>query len=290
NEAMRWVGQGEARPELSQRQQLAYVIYTSGSTGRPKGVMISHGALRNYTLALLDRLPLRPDSFAIVSTPAADLGNTAIYPALCSGATLHVIGAQLARDAAGLSDYLASRQVECLKIVPSHLRGLWAGEPRRPALPRRLLVTGGEACGWEVVRQAEAAGVRVMNHYGPTETTVGVLTYDCLRRGGAAEAGEAVAGEAARVPLGRPLSNVRAYVLGREQEVLPEGVAGELYIGGEQVGRGYLGRAEQTAERFVPDPHGAAGGRLYRTGDIARYERSGEIECIGRRDEQVEVR
>ncbi|MFN2416716.1 MAG: amino acid adenylation domain-containing protein [Pyrinomonadaceae bacterium] len=271
---------GKAEPE-----NLAYVIYTSGSTGRPKGVCVPHRALVNYTLGVAERLGLSGGlSFALVSTPAADLGHTALFPSLCTGGSLHVIARERAADAAALGDYFVRHGVDCLKIVPSHLAALLAGDGAGKVLPRRRLILGGEASGWGLVRRARelAPGCEVFNHYGPTETTVGVLTYGVVDTPTRDEAG--------RVPLGRPLPNVRVYVLDSHLNPVPVGAAGELYVGGAQLARGYLGRAGATAERFVPDPlSGEAGARLYRTGDLARYLADGNLEFLGRADGQVKV-
>src|SRR5205085_3677540 len=141
-------------------ENLAYVIYTSGSTGTPKGVGVTHASLCNYAHAILGRLGLpAPSSFATVSTLAADLGNTAIYPALCSGGTLHVISAERASDPALLGEYFTRHRIDLLKIVPSHLRALLAGAGAQVAaavLPRRRLVVGGEASAWGLVEQVRA--------------------------------------------------------------------------------------------------------------------------------------
>ena len=267
-------------------ENLAYVIYTSGSTGRPKGVCVSHRSLVNYTLGVTERLGLSGGlSFALVSTPAADLGHTALFPSLCTGGRLHVVSRELAADAAALADYFERHAVDCLKIVPSHLSALLADGDAAGVLPRRRLVLGGEASGWGLVRKALSLvpGCSVFNHYGPTETTVGVLTY--------AVGGGVEGGEAGCVPLGRPLPNARVYVLDAHLNPVPVGAAGELHVGGAGLARGYLDRPGATAERFIPDPlSGEAGARLYRTGDLARHLPDGNVEFLGRADDQVKVR
>ncbi|MCC2652306.1 MAG: putative Multi-domain non-ribosomal peptide synthetase, partial [Microvirga sp.] len=163
-------------------QNLAYVIYTSGSTGRPKGVSVEHRQLAGYVHAVLERLALpEGSSFATVSTIAADLGNTSIFGALCSGRPLHVLSTDRGFDPDGMAEYMQSHGVDTLKIVPSHLAGLLeAAHPER-VLPQRCLVLGGEAASWELVNRvrALAPACSIINHYGPTETTVGVLTH-CL--------------------------------------------------------------------------------------------------------------
>jgi acyl carrier protein len=173
--------------------------------------------------------------------------------------------------------------VDCLKIVPSHLRAMFAAEGGR-VMPRVVVVVGGEATRWEWAREwAEAGGCRVMNHYGPTECTVGALMGEV---GEEAKAG----GQPGLAPLGRPLGNTEVYVLDKGQAVVPVGVVGELYIGGAGLARGYLNQAELTAAKFVKHPFSGEGARLYRTGDLVRYLSDGRLEFVGRLDSQVKVR
>jgi amino acid adenylation domain-containing protein/non-ribosomal peptide synthase protein (TIGR01720 family) len=281
---------------------LAYVIYTSGSTGRPKGVGVEHRQVAAYLHAISERLDLRgPASFALVSTVAADLGNTAIFPALAAGGSLHVVDAQRAGDADALAAYMHEHVIDCLKIVPSHLRALMDCAHPAWLLPRQRLILGGEAAPWDWVAQLAtlAAGCRILNHYGPTETTVGVLTYPF--------APSQPHQGSATLPLGRPLSGTQVYVLDRWMQPVPTWAAGELFIGGAQLARGYLGRPDLTAERFVPCADAgrrttdagpdssfvvrpASGDRLYRTGDLARVLPDGVIAFLGRVDQQVKIR
>jgi amino acid adenylation domain-containing protein/non-ribosomal peptide synthase protein (TIGR01720 family) len=267
--------------------QLAYVIYTSGSTGEPKGVAVEHAQLLHYVTNVGARLDVPADShYATVSTLAADLGHTSIFPALCHGGTLQVMCDERIRDGDAFAEVMAQQGVDVLKIVPTHLAALLAAA-QRPAdvLPRRLLVLGGEACTWELVDRVRelAPECEVLNHYGPAETTVGVTTHritddDRARHPGAP-------------PLGRPLPGTRVYLVDAELQPVPVGSAGELLVGGGGVTRGYLGRPDLTASRFVPDPfRRGSEGRLYRTGDQARYTRDGELVFLGRVDDQVKVR
>ncbi|WP_236176415.1 non-ribosomal peptide synthase/polyketide synthase [Pseudomonas qingdaonensis] len=254
---------------------LAYVIYTSGTTGRPKGVGISHGALANYVRGVGRRLPMQAiRSLAMVTTPAADLGHTVLFGALCSGKTLHLLDKQTVLDADAFARYLHEHAVDALKIVPSHLEAMLpAGSA---ALPRQCLILGGEACTPALLQRIAglAPTLAVINHYGPTETTVGVLTH--------AMDGQPV--------LGTPLDNLRVKVLDACLQPVPGAARGELYIAGAGLARGYLGRAGLTAERFVPDPDDAAGGRLYRTGDWVRRNGLGQLLFAGRMDGQVKIR
>jgi len=268
---------------------LAYVIYTSGSTGRPKGVEIEHRNLLNYVVGIQDCLALPSgSSFATVSTFAADLGHTAIFPALCGGGCLHIISQERSVDPRMWREYLSKHQVDCLKIVPSHLSALiGSGEGESGLLPQKLLVLGGETCHWDLIARIRRAApdLRVFNHYGPTETTVGVL---------AGEINYAIAarvGVAGTVPLGRPLANSKAYILNSQLQPVPVGVPAELYIAGRGVGRGYLGSEELTTDRFLTDPFDSTlEGRMYKTGDLARHLPDGTIEYLGRIDNQVKIR
>jgi amino acid adenylation domain-containing protein len=264
---------------------LAYVLFTSGSTGRPKGVAVEHAQLSNYIKGVSKKLALpRHAGFATVSTFAADLGNTVIFPSLCSGGRLHVISQERATNPDALAEYFGRNEIDCLKIVPSHLEALLSAAEPEKVLPRSLLVLGGEASrpGWVDELRRMAPGCRVMNHYGPTETTVGVLTHEV----GGGEARRS----APTLPLGRPLPNSRIYLLDARLSPVPFGVTGELYVGGEGVTRGYYNRPGATAERFLPDPFGVRpGARMYRTGDLARYLPGGDIEFLGRNDDQVKL-
>ncbi|MFZ5893336.1 MAG: amino acid adenylation domain-containing protein [Myxococcota bacterium] len=267
-------------------ENAAYVIYTSGSTGRPKGVVVTHRGITSYVRALLERLSVpEGGSIAMVSTIAADLGNTALFGALCSGRTLHLVAEERLFDPDAFADYMREHAIDAIKIVPSHLAGLLKAAQPHDVLPRHTVIVGGEVSSWSLVeRVAEIGSCQVLNHYGPTETTVGVLTHAHTKE---EHAGSARA--SATLPLGRPLSNSRVYVLNADLQPMPVGIPGELYIGGQGVARGYLGRADLSAERFIPDPF-ACGERLYRTGDRARYLERGEIEFLGRRDNQVKIR
>jgi amino acid adenylation domain-containing protein len=263
----------------------AYVIYTSGSTGRPKGVEIEHRQLVHYIEAITEGLELSAGmKMALVSTFAADLGHTVLFPALGVGGELHVIDREEVLSGSALGEYFERKEIDVVKLTPSHLRALLEGGGRG-VVPRRLVALGGEACGWELVEQVQQLRpeCRVVNHYGPTENTVGGI----MREVGACAEGE----RSVSVPLGRPLRNVRAYVLDRSGEPAPVGVCGELYLGGKGVGRGYVNEAPWTAERFVPDPFsGVDGGRMYRTGDQVRWSGDGELEFLGRVDQQVKIR
>ncbi len=194
-----------------------------------------------------------------------------------------MIGYETATDGRLFSAYNERWPLDVLKIVPSHLSALLDTGEGAAVLPRRLLVLGGEALPLALVDRVAALsrGCAVVNHYGPTETTVGTLVLPLRQlrdlRG------------CASIPIGRPLASAEAYVLDERLAPSPVGTVGELYVGGAGLSRGYLGQPDLTAERFVPHPF-AAGARLYRTGDRARYRPDGTIEFMGRRDHQVKIR
>ncbi|MBN3892576.1 MAG: non-ribosomal peptide synthetase [Nostoc sp. JL31] len=267
-------------------ENLVYVVFTSGSTGRPKGVAIEHQQLVNYLNSITERLnlPAAP-SFASVSTLAADLGNTVIFPSLCTGGTLHIISSQRVADSAALAEYNRQHSIDCLKIVPSHLASLLASAPSQSILPRQRLILGGEIATWDLIEQIQqqAPDCSIFNHYGPTEATVGVTTF--------AVQNNQASHNSKTVPLGRPLANIQIYLLDRQMQPVPIGVPGELYIGGASLVRGYLNRPELTAERFLANTFGNSKcDRLYKTGDLARYLPDVNIEFIGRLDHQVKIR
>lgn len=269
-----------ARPE-----NLAYVIYTSGSTGRPKGVCIEHRNIVNYAQGVAQRFEFSAGmNHATVSTIAADLGNTVIFPALISGGCLHVISQARTESQALLSEYFVREKIDVLKIVPSHLAALQTGNHPEQVMPRRRLILGGEASRLDWVERLRtlAPECEIYNHYGPTETTVGVLTF--------AASGPLPSTPTGTLPLGKPLPNSQVYILDAHRVPVAVGEPGELYVGGRGVARGYLHRPDLTAERFVPDPFSKQpGARLYRTGDRARLLPDGDVEFCGRVDHQVKI-
>lgn len=266
-------------------ENLAYVIYTSGSTGRPKGVCIEHRNIVNYVLGVAERLRFEPGMhYAMVSTVAADLGNTVLFPALATGGCLHVISQERAENQALMAEYFTREKIDVLKITPSHLYALQGGKNPEQLMPRKRLVLGGEPSALDRIEQlrAMAPECEIHNHYGPTEATVGVLTY---RVGGLPPRTRT-----GTLPLGMPLPNSRVHVLDQDGRPSPVGEQGELFIGGAGVARGYLNRSDLTADRFIADPFNfEAGARLYRTGDLGRLLPDGSIEFCGRIDNQVKL-
>jgi amino acid adenylation domain-containing protein len=268
--------------KLSQPNDLAYVIYTSGSTGNPKGVMIEHRSLVDYVYGLQQRVPVVSEcqSFALVSTIATDLGNTVIYSSLLLGGCLHVFSKEAVSDAELLQRYFKLNQIDCLKIVPSHWKALSADE--QLLLPNKLLVFGGEALQAGVIESIRLSGssCQVVNHYGPTETTIGKLLH-------VVEKDRQYKGT---VPIGKPFSNTRIYVLSKEGQPCPVGIPGQLFIAGDGIARGYVNNTSLTAEKFIQDPFSKDGSLMYSTGDLVKWLPDGNIEFIGRVDNQVKIR
>ena len=200
---------------------------------------------------------------------------------MCSGGCLHIVTWQRASDPNALAGYFRHHPIDCLKIVPSQLAALLSSECWE-ILPRQLLILGGEAANWNLIENIKrnAPRCRILNHYGPTETTIGVLTYSV---------GEKVQ-EIATVPIGKPIANTQVYILDIHLQPVPLGVAGELYISGESLARGYLNHPELTNEKFITNPFSDTQQRLYKTGDRVRYLSDGNLEFLGRLDEQVKIR
>src|SRR5215212_3099852 len=266
-------GESTANPESEvSSANLAYVIYTSGSTGRPKGVAIAHRSaslLLHWAERTFSRAEL---AVTLASTSICfDLSIFELFvPLSCGGRVV------LVENALGLRE-VSAEGITLVNTVPSAMAELVRSESVPETV--RVVNLAGEALGRRLVEQVyeTTCAEAVWDLYGPTEDTV-YSTAALLQRG------------AERVTIGRAIAGTQVYVLDEELEAVPVGVAGELYIGGAGLARGYLGRAELTAERFIADPFGGAGGRLYRTGDLVRFLADGSLEYLGRRDEQVKVR
>jgi amino acid adenylation domain-containing protein len=269
-------------------ENLAYVIYTSGSTGRPKGVMIEHRALVNYTQAAATEYSItsadRVLQFASVSY---DAHVEEIYPCLTRGGTLVLRSEDMLDSYERFLSLCHQWELTVLTLPTGFWRELTAALDTEgltlPGAVRVMIIGGEQALASDVTKWFDCVGdgVRLLNTYGPTETTVVASS---------AELGSAD-GQADRVPIGRPLANMRTYVLDGALQPVPIGVHGELYIGGESVARGYLKRPELTEQCFLPDPFvESRGARMYKTGDLVRWRADGRLEFVGRVDHQVKIR
>ncbi len=263
---------------------LAYLIYTSGSTGRPKGVEVAHRNLVHSTSARFVYYDEPVRSFMLVSPFFFDSSVAGIFWTLCQGGKLVLPPKDFERDFTAFAALIEQEQVSHLLCLPMvHLLLLRQADHGRLKSLRSVIVAG-EPCPPELPKRhfEILPHASLFNEYGPTEGTVWATVYKCSQQD-----------RATTVPIGRPVPNVQTYVLDESLQPVPVGVVGELYIGGEGVARGYRNSAASTAERFVPHPfapHFTEGARLYATGDLARYLPGGELEFLGRHDQQVKVR
>ncbi|MFF1639654.1 amino acid adenylation domain-containing protein [Streptomyces sp. NPDC058246] len=258
----------------------AYLAYTSGSTGRPKGVLVQHGGIAGRVAWSLDHQGLTPADRVLQKTVLTfDAAAWELFTPLAAGATVVMAPTGAEADPALLVRTVVDQHITVLQGVPSVLRLLVAEPHWADCADLRLVCSAGEPLDAELCRRlAEPGGARVWNTYGPTECSIDVTAqlFDPERHTEA-------------VPIGRPLDHLRVYVLDAEFDPVPIGVVGELYAAGEGTARGYAGRPGQTAERFLPDPHGPAGSRMYRTGDLVRWRSDGALDFLGRADQQVKV-
>ena len=271
-------------PSRAEVENLAYVIYTSGSTGRPKGVMITHRAITNHMHWMKESFPLGADDAVLQKTPVSfDASVWEFYAPLISGAKLVMAEGGGHLDPEYLLRVIREKGVSVLQVVPTMLRMLVEQGGLDQCRSLRRVYSGGEVLPAELAKRfsEQAEWVKLFNLYGPTEASIDATWWE-YRRGGREEVS---------VAIGMPIGNMRAYVLDPWMRLTAVGGTGELYLGGPGVGRGYLKRADLTAERYLPDPYSReAGGRLYRTGDLVFYRECGEIQYAGRADGQVKVR
>ncbi|MCA1612507.1 MAG: amino acid adenylation domain-containing protein [Acidobacteria bacterium] len=258
-------------------KSLAYVIYTSGSTGTPKGVAVEHESAVNLAAWHCRAYALTPaDRGTLLASPSFDASVWELWPYLASGASLHLPDEETRMSPARLSRWLEQKRIT-VSFVPTPLAQAMLDESEPPSGELRFLLTGGDQLRRPPARPLSFA---LVNHYGPTETTV-VATAGPV---------DLMAEDAEAPSIGRPISNTRVYIVDRRGLPVPAGIPGEIFIGGVGVAREYLGRPGLTAEKFVPDPYGPDGGRLYRTGDRGRFLAGGEIQFLGRLDQQVKIR
>ena len=267
----------DAARSVSDSAEAAYVIYTSGSTGRPKGVEVPHRAMVNFLTTMARQPGLAADDvLAAVTTLSFDIAGLELFLPLTVGARVVVASRADVTEGGRLLDLLHRSHATVLQATPATWRllieGGWTGNP-----PLKMLC-GGEALPRDLANALVERGGSLWNIYGPTETTVW-------------SSAERVVAGTGPVSIGRPIGNTQLYVLDTSGQLVPPGVPGELYIGGDGVALGYVKRPDLTAERFLPDPFAdRPGARMYRTGDVAKYRRDGRIDCLGRLDHQVKLR
>ncbi|MFF0487351.1 amino acid adenylation domain-containing protein [Streptomyces sp. NPDC004435] len=258
--------------------QAAYVIYTSGSTGRPKGVVVPHEGISSLVATAVDRMGLRPDSRVLqFASIGFDVFAFELAMALCHGGRLVLITDEARVAGPALTDFLADHRITHMILPPSLVSAL----PPGCALPEGATVLVGTETVPPDLFERFGATADLICAYGLTEATVNSTLWPAREHGGT---------PAGRVPIGRPDPNTRAYVLDGNLRPVPPGVVGELYVAGRGLARGYLGKPGLTSERFVADPYGTPGSRMYRTGDRARWRRDGNLDFLGRVDTQVKVR
>ncbi|BEN51580.1 non-ribosomal peptide synthetase [Serratia marcescens] len=266
----------------AQASHLAYVIYTSGSTGKPKGAMNEHRGVVNRLVWMQEAYGLTAADTVLQKTPFGfDVSVWEFFWPLMVGARLVMAKPEGHKDPDYLSRAIEQYGVTTLHFVPSMLQSFLAdGQAATRCGQVVRVMCSGEALPATLVAEfyRRLPQAELHNLYGPTEAAVDVTAWHCSREA-----------ERVSVPIGRPIANTRIYLLGERGQPVPLGAVGELYIGGVQVARGYLNRPELTAERFLSDPF-APGGRMYRTGDVARYLANGDIEYLGRNDQQVKIR
>jgi amino acid adenylation domain-containing protein len=265
----------EAWDEWTDADSLAYALHTSGSTGTPKAVLLSHGGFANYLSWMVSEWQLgRGDRVLHVCAPVFDLAAGEVLSALTAGATVVVASREVALSPGALPDLLRSERVSHMFVTPTLLGLIEPG-----SLPDlREVLVGGEVLGTDLVRRWTAPGRRFRNLYGPAETTVGCMAYDATDWIGPG-----------LPPIGRPMPNRMVYVLEPSGQPAPIGVPGEIVVGGDGVGLGYLNDADRTTAAFVADPF-APPGRAYRTGDVGYWRADGNLQFMGRRDGQVKLR
>ncbi|MBW8793196.1 MAG: amino acid adenylation domain-containing protein, partial [Streptomyces sp.] len=275
---------------VSSGSNAAYVIYTSGSTGRPKGVVVPHANVVRLLETAHEHFVFgQSDVFSLFHSFAFDVSVFELWGALLFGGSVVVVGREVTRSPEEFLDLLVERGVTVLSQTPSAFRSLVAaagsGDERIDRLSLRAVVFAGEKLEMpELAPWVARLGLdrpALVNMYGITETTVHTTFY---------RVAEADLEPGGVNPVGRPLSDLRVYLLNRSGRLVPVGVPGEMYVAGPGVARGYLNRPELTAERFVPDPFGGPGARLYRSGDLAVRRADGSLEFLGRIDDQVKIR
>ncbi len=275
---------------------LAYIIYTSGSTGRPKGAMIEHRAVLNRIFWMQDQYPLAEHDVILQKTPYTfDVSVWELFWWSFAGASVYFLAPDAEKDPQAIFDCIDKQKISVMHFVPSMLNASLeylaaTFQPHNLASLRNIFASG-EALSPAQVENFNRlihanSEAQLINLYGPTEAAIDVTWFDCP-----------VSGPITRIPIGKPINNIQLYILDEQQHLVPRGIAGELYISGTGVGRGYINKPELSNEKFIPDPfatcssdHRTTAPRMYRTGDLCRWLEDGNIEYLGRLDHQVKIR
>ncbi|HEU4508570.1 MAG TPA: amino acid adenylation domain-containing protein [Pyrinomonadaceae bacterium] len=272
-----------AAPPVATTENLAYMIYTSGSTGLPKGAMTTHSAIVNRLLWMQQAYELNKSDRVLQKTPLSfDVSGWELFWPLITGARMVLARPEGHKDSSYLIDLIDEQQITTLHFVPSMLQAFLEDRGVERCTSLRRVICSGEALTVNLQERffERLGGAELHNLYGPTEAAIDVTFWRCERDD-----------RRSSVPIGRPIANTQLYILDERLELVPVGATGELYLGGVGLARGYHGRPELTAEKFIPDAmSGRSGSRWYRTGDVVRYGEEGEVEYLGRVDQQVKVR
>ena len=287
-DAMLWSEINSTNPVIQilglQTNNLAYVIYTSGSTGKPKGVLNAHRGVVNRLLWMQAAYSLSSCDSVLQKTPYSfDVSVWEFFWTLHAGARLVIVSPERHKDPRYLTEIIIREGITTLHFVPSMLKAFLACFRNPISTQIRIVFCSGEALSAQLIEEFRACfpDCELHNLYGPTEAAVDVTAWECSQKNPSSST----------VPIGRPISNTRIYLLDGQDSPVPIGVAGELCIGGVQVARGYLNRPDLTADRFLVDPFSSElGDRMYRTGDLARWLLNGNIEYLGRSDFQIKLR
>ena len=264
-------------------EDLAYVIYTSGSTGKPKGVPIKHRNIIASTEGRLQYYEERPEAFLLMSSLSFDSSKAGLFWTLCTGGTLVISEKRLEQDISRLSEIIATKKVSHTLMLPSLYTLILEHGDLNKLLGLKVVIVAGEACYPSLVEQhfKRLPETKLYNEYGPTEATVWCMVYQLKKED-----------QSRNVPIGKAVAKARIYLLDKKMNLVPKGAEGEIYIGGPGLAGAYLNRTELTEQFYPQDPFASEGSRekLYKTGDLGRYRKDGNIEFLGRADDQIKLR